>query len=344
MTRPKHHPLVGVDPQIVSYILWWSEFPPCSLNTMADGPELSQRGCLRHTRAFNLLRWTFNCNLCSLVKVLLFVFNLIKINLKVSSSPAAKLNFLAACSLVFRWLLCKDSFPSSARRFCKALLFPFRTISSVEWLSNLDFFFMLFIQVWYECTRGWSLRPAPMATASGWTRRSPSKSHGRQKPNLHSQQHLITFARHMMKVTIMIELSIKVLCVSKSNHTLRIWSNDTANDTKPLQKLFQCVLLNCLHLSPIGWSPSSHLAYCFHNGVSGTFGKEKTTQVASNLVWSFGVFEAQQGAQSLSLPLLCCCFHSLLCCWRNLPCPPNKALGAEPEQFHIVISYHQYHH
>ena len=98
-----------------------------------------------------------------------------------SSSPAAKLNFLAICSLVFRWMLCKHSLPSSASRFSPLL--PFRTINSVEWLSNLDFLIRC-DQVWNECTYGLSLRLSPMATASGWTHRSPSRSHGRQKPNL----------------------------------------------------------------------------------------------------------------------------------------------------------------
>ena len=55
-SQPLHRPLFDVDPQILSCILWWSECPSCILSTMADDPGLSQRGCLRHTRAFMLLR------------------------------------------------------------------------------------------------------------------------------------------------------------------------------------------------------------------------------------------------------------------------------------------------
>ena len=138
-----------------------------------------------------------------------------------------------------------------------------------------------------------------------------------------------------MNVMVMIRRCITLFCVSLNSDLrhyiyldVRIWGYDTANDTKPLEKFSQRILLPCLHLSPIRRSPAPHVAHCFHNRVSGTLSKEETAKVASDLVWSFGVSEAQQWTQSLSLPLLSCCLHSQPCCWRDLSCAPYKTLGA----------------
>ena len=55
--------------------------------------------------------------------------------LNVSSSPAVKVTFLEPQALALLCTLCRDSLPSSAKRFNPRL--PFKIITSVVWLSNL---------------------------------------------------------------------------------------------------------------------------------------------------------------------------------------------------------------